>query len=153
MLIKWTKLQRRNVLYQFRKLFGNKFLVLGVEPKLDNVVDGDVGCVQLQVDGLGHVEDVPRPVGLMLLLLVPVPPAALGGGPVGLGVYELPRGEVGELPEFLVVRVNVPDESGSPGEQPAGEGEEGADAGHDRGHDQRDGQLDAQDRLAKRGRL
>ena len=115
-------------------------------------MDGDVRRVQLQVDGLGHVEHVPRPVSLMLLLLlvvVPAPPSALGGGPVGLGVDELPGREAGELPELVVVGVDVPDEAGAAGEEPAGEGEEGADARHDRGHDQCDGQLDAQDRLTK----
>ena len=128
------------------------FLVLGVEPQLDDVVDGDVRLVQLQVDGLGHVEHVPRPVGLMLLLLlvmVPAPPSALGGGPVGLGIDVLPRRQIRQLPELVVVGVDVPDEAGAAGEEPAGEGEEGADARHDRGHDQCDGQLDAQDRLTK----
>ena len=91
-------------------LYLYKFLVLRIKPKLDYVVHGDVCCVQLQVDGLGHVEYIPRPVDLMLLLVVvPVPPAALSGRPVGLGVDKLLRGEVGELPELLVVRMDVPD--------------------------------------------
>ena len=89
-------------------------LVLCVEPQLDNVVDGDVGGVQLHVDGLGDGEHVARPVGL--LLLVPVPFPGVGGGSVGRGgVDDLPGREVGELPELLVVRVDVADEAGAPG--------------------------------------